>query len=77
MTGKRAEISVEISAFIKARSLLRLKSVDIHREVCDIYGEGQMSKRSVYRWVSKSKAIQQDFKDATRSGLPPTTTKKK
>ena len=57
MTGKRAENSMEIRAFMKARSLLGLMPVDIHREVCDIYGEGQMHHR-----VDKFKAGQLDLK---------------
>ena len=76
MTGKRAENSMEIKAYIKARSLLRLKPENIHREVFDIYGEGQISHRFVCRWVAKFKASQQDLKDAARSGCPPTTTTK-
>lgn len=30
-------------------SLLGIKPVDIHHEVCDIYGNGQMSRKSVCR----------------------------
>ena len=53
MTGERAENSMEITACMKARSLLLgLKSVDIHREVRDIYRKGQMSHRSVCRYVA-------------------------
>ena len=73
MTGKRAENSMKIRAYIKARSLLGLKQVGIHREVCDIYGKGHMSHRSVGRWVAKYKAGHRDFKDAARSGRPPTS----
>ena len=58
MTGKGAENSMEFRAYIKVRSLLCLKPVDIHREVCDNYGEGQMSDRSVCRCVAKFKAGQ-------------------
>ena len=76
MTGKRAENSLDNRAYIKARSVLSLKPVDIHREVCDIYEEGQMSNRSGCRWVAKFKTSQQDLKDATPSGRPPTTTTK-
>ena len=36
------------------RSLHGIKAVDIHCEVCDIYGEGQMSHRTVCRWVAFS-----------------------
>ena len=49
MTGKGAENSMEIRAYIKVRSLLGLKPEDIHREVCNNYGEGQMSHSSVCR----------------------------
>ena len=54
MTGKRAENVLEIRAYIKGRVLLGIKAVDIHRGVCDIYLEGQMSHRTVCRWVAKS-----------------------
>ena len=40
MTGKRAENVLEIRAFIKVKSLLGIKTVDIHYEACDIYGGG-------------------------------------
>ena len=75
MTAKRAAAnSMEINAYIEARSLLGLKPVEIHCDVCDIYGGGQMSHRSVCRWEAKFKAGQQDLKDSARSGRPPTTT---
>ena len=78
MTGKRAENSFEIRAYITARSLLGLKPVHIYPEVRDIYGEEQMSHRSVCRWVAiyKLKAGQHDLKDSAHSGRPPTTTTK-
>ena len=53
MTGKRANNVLEIRAYIKGRSQLSIKPVDIHREVCDIYGEDQMSYRTICRWVAK------------------------
>ena len=59
MNGKRVENSIEIRAYIKARSVFSLMPVDIHLEVCDIYeggGEKQTSHRSVCRWVSKLNA---------------------
>ena len=76
MTGKRAENVNEIRAYFKGRSLLGIKAVDIHRKVCDIYGEGQMSHRTVCRWVAKLSAGQQQLKDAARPGRPATTTTK-
>ena len=77
MTGKRAENVLEIRAYIEGshrRSLLGIKAVDIHREMCDINGEGQMSHRTVCRWVAKFSAGQQQMKDAARPGRPATTT---
>ena len=55
MTGKRAKNSMKIRTYTQARSLLGVKPVDIHRDVCDIYGDGQMSHWSVCRWVTKFK----------------------
>ena len=74
MKRKRSENSVEMRAHIKARSLFGLQLTDIHREVCDIYGEGQMSHRSVCSWVAKFKAGQQDHKYAAGSGRPASIT---
>ena len=56
MPGKRAENVLEISSYIKGRSLLGLKATYIHREVSDIDGEDQMSVSTVYRWVAKFKS---------------------
>ena len=71
MTGKR----VKIRAYIQGRSLLSIKAVDIHSKLCDIYGEGQMSHRTVCRWVAKFSAGQQ-LKDGARPDRPTTTTTK-
>ena len=56
MTGKRAENVLEIRVYIKGRSLLRIKTADIYREVCDIYWEGQMSHMTLCRRVAKFSA---------------------
>ena len=78
MTGKRAENVLEIRAYIKGtcRSLLGIKAADINRDVCDIYGEGQMSQTTVCRWVAKFSAWQQQLKYAASPGRPVTTTTK-
>ena len=76
MNGMRAENSMEFRAYIKARSLLGLKPVDIHHEVCDIYGVGQMSRRSVCKRVGKLTAVRKDLKDAALLGRPPPSTTK-
>ena len=48
MTGGRAENVLEIMAYIRGRLLLGTRAVDILREVCNIYGESQMSHRTMY-----------------------------
>lgn len=77
MPGNRVENKLEIRAYIKGRSLLGLQAKDIHREVCDIYGEGQMSRSTVFRWVAKFKSGEQQLEDAARSGRPKTSVTKK
>ena len=72
MTGKRAENVLEIRAYIKGRSLLGIKAVDIHRKVCDIYEVGQISHRTVCRWVAKFSGGQQQLKDVARPSRPAT-----
>jgi len=74
MVGKRAESVLEIRAYIKGRSLLGLKPVDIHCEICDIYGQGQMSYMTICRWVARFKSGHQQLKDAAHTGRPATTT---
>jgi hypothetical protein len=76
MVGKRAENVIEIRGYIKGRSPLGFKPRDIHREVCDIYGEGQMSYMTVCRWVGRFKSGQQQLTDAAHTGHPATTTTK-
>jgi transposase len=68
MVGKRAENVIEIRAYIKALSLLGLKTKDIHRQVCVIYLEGQMSYMTVCRWVGRFKSGHQEQKDAATTG---------
>ena len=67
MNGKSDENSMEICPIIKPGP------VDNDREVSDISGEGQMSYRSVCRWVATFQADQQNLKDDARSGCSPTT----
>ena len=52
MPGKRAVQNVlVIRSYTKCRSQLCLKATYIHREVCDIYWEGQMYFSMVSMWV--------------------------
>jgi hypothetical protein len=43
MTGKGASNALESRAYINGRSFLSIKHEYIHCEVCDVYGNGQMS----------------------------------
>ena len=76
MFGKRAERVFEIRAYIKGRSVLGLKPVDIHRDVCDIFGQGQMSYMTICRWVARFTSVHQQLKDAAHRGRPAITTTK-
>ena len=76
MTGKRAENVLEIRAYMKGRTLLGIKAVDIYREVFDTYGEGQIFHRTVCRWVVKFSAGQRQLKEVACPGRPATTTTK-
>ena len=55
------------------RSQLSTKPVD-NQEVCDIYGEDQMSYRTICRWVAKFRKGQ--LKDAAHTARPATATTK-
>ena len=49
---------LEIRAYIKGsiKPQRGLRATDIHRKVCDIYKEDQMSFSTVYRWVATLKS---------------------
>ena len=74
MTGKRANSVLELRAYIKGRPQFCIKPVDIYYEVCKIYGEYQMSYRTICRWVSKFRRGQQQLKDAAHTDCPAKTT---
>ena len=77
MAGKQAANKLGIRAYIKGRSLLGIKFKDIHSEVCNIYGNNQMSYSTVCRWATKFQSGLQQFKDAARPGRPVTSTTNK
>ena len=54
MTGKKANNVLEIRAYIKG----------MWHEVCDTFGEDQMSYRTICRWVAKFRSGQQQLQDA-------------
>ena len=62
MTEKRANNVLEIRAYIKGRSHLSIIPLDIHCEVCDIYGEDQLSYMTVGRWVAEFRSRSSNVK---------------
>jgi hypothetical protein len=46
-TGKKANKALEIRAHVKEHSFLGIKPCDTRREVCGIFGNGQIVRRSV------------------------------
>ena len=45
-------------------------AAEIHRQICDVYGEGAMSDSMVRRWVRLFNEGREDVHDDERSGRP-------
>lgn len=70
MTGYSSSSNAEIRDYIKAYVRLSKDSKEIFEELCDVYWNNFMSLRQVYRWFSKLKSCQTDFKDKQCPGTP-------
>ena len=51
---------------------LDIKPLDIHPEVCDVYGENQ----TICRWMAKYRSGLKQLEDAVHPGKPATATAK-
>jgi hypothetical protein len=47
-----------------------MKPADIHRQICELYGENAMSDRMVRKWISKFKDSRDNIHDEPQSGRP-------
>ena len=54
--------------YIKNRSKLGIASKDIFQELCNVYGQNEVSYSTVTRWVKKFKMGLEGVKDATKPG---------
>ena len=56
-----------VTRFLNANNM---KPTEIHRELCDVYGEHAMSSSVVRRWVRLFNEGRENVHDDTRSGRP-------
>jgi hypothetical protein len=54
-----------VISFLNARNI---KPADIHRQLCDLYGEHAMSDSMVRRWVRHFNEGRENIHDDSRSG---------
>ena len=67
---------IENPADCKKRAVIRflqaknIQPTDIHRQVCEVYGEGAMSDSMVRRWCRQFESGRDNVHDDKRSGQP-------
>ena len=67
---------IENPAACEMRSVIRflnaknMKAAEIHRQLCDVYGEHAMSSSMVRRWVRLFNEGRESVHDDPRSGRP-------
>ena len=60
-----------LSVFLNA---INAKAADIHRQICEVYGENAMSDGMVRKWVIKFNEGRDNVHDEPRSGRPSVVT---
>ena len=60
----------EIRPVIRFLNARNVKPADIHRQICEVYGENAMSDGMVRKWVTKFKEGRNNVHDEPRSGRP-------
>jgi transposase len=60
----------EIRSVIRFLNARNVKPADIHRQICEVYGENAMSDGMVRKWVRKFKEGRDNVHDEPRSGRP-------
>jgi transposase len=61
----------EMRSLIRFLNARNMKQVDIHRQLCEVYGEHTMSDSMVRRWLRYFNKRRQNVYDDRRSGQPP------
>ena len=62
MVGKRSLKSAEIRTYIKGRNALKIEPKTIYNEICNIYGDNEVSYRLVRNWIRKFNSGVDQFK---------------
>ena len=60
-----------VTRFLQAKNI---QPADIHRQVCEVYGEGVMSDSVVRRWCRQFESGRDNVHDDKRSGRPSVVT---
>jgi len=60
----------EIRGVIRFLQAKNIQPADIHRQVCEVYGEGAMSDSMVRRWCRQFESGQDNVHNDKRSGRP-------
>ena len=60
-----------LSVFLNARNV---KPADIHRQICEVYGENGMNDEMVRKWVRTFNEGRDDVHEEPRSGRPSVVT---
>ena len=64
----------EIRAVIRFLQAKNIQPADIHRQVCEVYGEGAMGDSLVRRWCRQFESGRDNVHDDKRSGRPSVVT---
>jgi hypothetical protein len=60
----------EIQSVIRFLNARNVKPADIHRQICEVYGENAMSDGMVRKWVRKFNEGRDNVHDEPQSGRP-------
>jgi hypothetical protein len=64
----------EIRFVIRFLNARNVKPADIHRQICEVYGENAISDGMVRKWVRKFNEGRENVHDEPRSGRPAVVT---
>jgi hypothetical protein len=66
--------SCEMRSVIRFLNTRNMKPADIHRQLCEVYGEHAVSDSTLRRWVRHFNEWRENEHDDPRSGRPPVVT---
>jgi hypothetical protein len=66
----------EIRSVIRFLNATNVKPADIHRQMCEVYGQNAMTDKMVRKWVRKFNDSRDNVVDEPRSGRPSVVTRR-